>query len=126
MSQDSVIGSGGGGGGGGFNWVIVTSISPTNPIQIVKNHGYICDGVAQVTFVLPLSPGVGTEFAIVSNTATFRINQNGAQQIRVGASITTAGSGFITSNTVGDVIQGLYVGGNLFISMAPQGTLTLN
>jgi hypothetical protein len=113
-------------GTAGFNWVAVTSVSPANPIQIVVGTGYVCNGVSNVTFILPLAPTFGDEFAILSNTATFLITQNGSQAIRIGSAITTTGSGTAHSNTVGDFIQALYVGSNLFISFAPQGTISLN
>lgn len=120
-----IINSTGGGGGGGLTWNVVTSASPTNPIQIVAQNGYICNGVSQVTFILPLAPTVGDTYAIVSNTATFQVTENGAQQIRAGADLSTAGSGTMTSNTVGDNVQFIYVGSNLFLCMPSQGTLTI-
>lgn len=112
-------------GGGGFSWNLVTSISPPNPIQLMSNNGYVCSGVSQVTFLLPLAPTFGEEFIIVSDTSTFLITENGSQMIRVGAQITTAGSGTVSSNTVGDYIQCVYVGSNRFLSFSPQGSLTI-
>src|SRR5271169_461711 len=110
----------------GFNWSIVTSISPVNPIQIVQGDGYICNGSSQVTFILPLAPVLGPVCTIISNTATFQITENGSQQIRIGAQISTAGSGTATSNTIGDVLELIYVGSNIFICKAPEGIITLN
>lgn len=112
--------------GGGFTWNSVTSASPPNPIQIVPQNGYVCNGVSLVTFLLPLAPNFGDEFIIISNTSTFRITENGAQTMRIGAQITSAGSGTVTSNTVGDFVQFVYVGANNFLSYSPQGTLTVN
>jgi hypothetical protein len=109
----------------GFTWNSVTSLVPTNPIQIVAENGYICNGSSQVTFLLPLAPNIGDSFIIISNSATFTITENGSQAMRVGAILSTAGSGTVTSNTVGDQIQFTYVGGNLFISNPPQGTFTI-
>lgn len=110
----------------GYNWNLVTSASPTNPIQIISANAYVCNGVSQVTFILPLAPNLGDSFLIISNTSTFQITENGAQQIRIGANISTAGSGNLTSNTVGDIVEISYIGSNLFISRSPQGTITLN
>lgn len=110
---------------GAFTWNSVTSLSPPNPIQIVAENGYVCDGVSQVTFILPLAPNFGDEFIIISNTSTFMITQNGSQSMRIGAQVTTPGSGSITSNTVGDYVQFVYVGGNKFLSFASQGTFTI-
>lgn len=111
--------------GGGYTWNIVTSISPPNPIQIVAQNAYVCNGGAQVTFILPLAPTLGDTFLIMSNSATFQITQNGAQSIRIGANLSTPGAGTATSNTVGDVLELSYVGGNLFLARAPEGTITL-
>ena len=110
----------------GFTWNLVTSVSPVNPIQLVAENGYSCQGVALVTFILPLAPSFGDTFIVASTTSRFQINQNGGQQIRIGSSTTTAGSGSCVSNTVGDFIELVYMGSNLFQSFAPQGTLTLN
>lgn len=109
-----------------MNWQTVTSASPTNPIQIVKENGYICNGVSQVTFILPLAPTIGDTFIILSNTSTFQITENGGQQICIGTAASTAGSGNCTSNSTGDQVEFVYVGGNIFRGFAPQGTLTLN
>lgn len=110
---------------GAFTWNSVTSLSPTNPIQIVSQNGYVCNGISQVTLLLPLAPNFGDEFIVISNTSTFKITQNGAQVMRIGAHITTGGSGTVTSNTVGDFVQFVYVGANTFLSFSPQGTLSI-
>jgi hypothetical protein len=110
----------------GFTWNVVTSVSPANPIQLVKQNGYSCQGVSLVTFILPLAPTFGDTFIVASTTSRFQINQNGSQQIQIGNAYSTAGSGNCTSNTVGDFIELVYMGSNLFQSFAPQGTLTLN
>src|SRR6185369_10331448 len=87
----------------GFTWNSVTSVSPTNPIQIVSQNGYVCDGVSMVTFILPLAPIIGDTFIIISNTARFQITQNGSQQICIGTAASTIGvTGNATSNSTGD------------------------
>lgn len=108
----------------GFTWQTVTSASPPNPIQLVAQNGYICGGVSQVTFILPLVPNIGDSFIIISSTSTFKITENGAQQMRIGTQISTAGSGTVVSNSAGDTIEMIYVGGNTFLALSPQGTLT--
>jgi hypothetical protein len=112
-------------GSEGFKWNVVTSISPTNPIQIVANNGYICNGTNQVTFILPVAPNIADEFKIISNTSTFQITENGSQQICIGTASSTAGSGNLTSNSTGDQVDFMYMGANIFRGFAPQGTLTL-
>lgn len=111
--------------GTGFAWNMVTSGAPVNPIQIVAENGYSCQGVALVTFILPLAPNFGDTFIIASTSSRFRIAANGGQQMRIGNAISTAGSGTATSNTAGDFVEMVYVGSNIFQSFAPQGTLTL-
>jgi hypothetical protein len=110
----------------GFTWNVVTSISPPNPIQIVASNGYICTGGTLVTFLLPLAPSIGDSFIVASLSARFQINENGGQIIMIGANQSTAGSGNVKSNTAGDFIELVYVGSNIFMSFAPQGTITLN
>lgn len=105
-------------------WQIVTSA--TNPNQITSGNGYICEGGTQVVFLLQLSPALGDGFVIISNGATFQITENGSQTIRIGAQISTGGSGTAVSNTVGDVVEVIYVGSNAFVAKAPEGTITLN
>lgn len=109
----------------GFTWNTVTSLAPVNPIQISAENGYICNGVAIVTFRLPLAPAIGDDFIIISNTARFQILQNGGQQICIGTAATTPGIGNLISNSTGDKVEFVYVGGNIFRGFAPQGTATL-
>lgn len=110
----------------GFTWNVVTSASPTNPVQLVAENGYICSGAILVTFLLPLTPTIGDTFKIFSYTSRFQIIPNGSQQMTVGA-ITgvTGASGTVTSNSPGDMVTFTYMGGNVFQSEAPQGTLTI-
>lgn len=108
---------------GAFTWNVVTSAN--NIVQLVASNGYICSGVSQVIFLLPLAPTVGDEFKIVSYTSKFQITQNGGQQMRLGTQITTAGSGTVTSNSAGDTVDFVYVGGNVFLELDMQGTLTV-
>ena len=110
----------------GFTWNTVTSATPPNPIQLMKENGYICNGVSLVTFILPLAPAIGDSFVIISNTARFQVNENGGQQLCIGSSASTAGSGNATSNTIGDEVEFVYMGGNVFRAFGPQGSITLN
>jgi hypothetical protein len=109
----------------GFTWNLVTSVSPVNPIQIVAENAYSCQGSSLVTFVLPLAPIFGDTFIIASTTARFQISANGGQQMRICGAISTAGSGTATSNTAGDFVEFVYLGSNIFQSYSPGGTITL-
>lgn len=114
----------------GFTWNTVTSVTPTNPIQIVAENGYICAGTSMVTFLLPLAPNIGDSFVILSASSLWQVSQNGSQQVTIGPYASTGGSsGTTTSNTLGDKVEFTYIGifGGLatFIASPPQGTLTL-
>ena len=108
----------------GFTWNTVTSA--TNPNQIVVGNAYVCAGASQVDFILPLMANVGDTFEIMSFTSTFRINQNGSQQMILGAQSTTPGSGSVVSNSAGDNVEMIYVASNTFMAKSPQGTLGVN
>jgi hypothetical protein len=108
--------------GSGYTWNTVDSSD--NTVQIVVENGYICTGSSQVVFLLPLTANAGDSFRILSYTSTFQITQNGGQQMRLGLQTTTPGSGNVTSNSAGDTVEMIYVGGNTFMAMSPQGTLT--
>jgi hypothetical protein len=109
-----------------FNWNTVTSTSPPNPIQLVAQNGYICNGVAMVSFLLPLAPNIGDSFIVLSNTARFEILENASQQICIGTAASTPGSGSCVSTSTGNQVQFVYVGGNVFRGFAPQGTLIIS
>lgn len=108
---------------GGITWNTITSAD--NVKQIVAGNGYICRGVSQCILNLPVAPNIGDTFIILAVTSLFQITQNGSQQIRLGAQLSTAGSGTLTANTAGDEVEIVYVGSNLFFAKAPQGTLTI-
>ena len=110
--------------GTGFTWNTVTSVG--NPHQIISENGYVCAGAILVTFLLPLAPAVGDTFKIFSYTSRFQIIPNGGQNMVVGSVTGIAGaSGTVTSNSPGDMVTFTYMGGNIFQSEAPQGTLTV-
>lgn len=110
----------------GFTWNLVTSVSPPNPIQIIAENGYSCQGAVLVNFILPLAPAFGDTFIVASTTSKFQINSNAGQQMRIGNMISTAGSGNIVSNAAGDYVEFVYMGSNIFQSFAPQGTISIN
>ena len=107
-----------------FTWNIVTSAN--NPVQIVKNNGYICQGSSQIIFILPLSGSLGDPFSIFSQSARFQIQQNGGQQFQIGSQVTTAGAGTVASNTTGDFVSAILINNTFFLCMAPQGTLSIS
>lgn len=122
----------------GFTWDPVTSVSPMNPIQIVIETGYICNGTNMVTFNLPLTASLGDSFIIVSNTSAWQIQQMAGQQIGIGPVYTTGGTydpisgdGAATSNRVGDMVEFIFMGMtglgfDLWRCFPPQGTISLS
>ena len=108
--------------GTGFTWNVVTSSD--NPVQIVVENCYVCAGSSMVDFVLPLTASVGDTFKIFSYTSKFQIAPNANQILIVGAVTGLTGStGTVTSTGPGDEITFTYMGGNIFQSEAPQGTM---
>ena len=108
-----------------LTWNLVTSILPVNPIQILKNNAYSCQGSFLVTFLLPLAPAFGDTFIVASTSARFQISANAGQQMRIGNVISTLGSGTATSRAAGDFLEFVYMGSNIFQCFAPQGTISL-
>lgn len=107
----------------GFTWNSVTSAN--NIVQILAENAYSCQGVSLVVFLLPLAPIFGDTFIIASTNSRFQITANGSQQMLIGAQISTAGSGTVTSNSRGDYLEIVYMGNNIFQSFSPQGTITI-
>jgi len=95
---------------GGFTWIPVTSLVPGNPITLVKNTGYLCEGGSLVTFALPATATVGDTYQIMSTdvggNTPWIVTRTAAQSIRVGMSKTTGGAGgSVASTTVGDTFE---------------------
>lgn len=84
---------------GTFAWSVVTVST-----ALVKSNGYFANSTSVLTFTLPTTAAVGDTFSISSmNTGLFTIAQNAGQSIRIGAVISTAGTGGSVVNTsIGD------------------------
>lgn len=107
----------------GFKWNVVTSAM--NPITIMEDNGYICNGGTPIAFVLPPTPTIGRGFTIISNQTTFSITENVLQQMFVGTKSSTAATGSLVSGALGDQAAFIYMGLNIFRAFAPQGNLVL-
>jgi hypothetical protein len=103
---------------GGFTWIPATSTLPANPIMLSKNTGYICEGGALVTFLLPSVAAVGDTFQIMSSDISgdtpWTVTQGASQSIRVAMNKTTPGVlGSLSSTNVGDVLEIVCIAANL-------------
>lgn len=79
-----------------FQWTDVTGTSAS----MSQNNGYIANNAGVVTLTLPGSATVGSNISIVGNGAGgWSIAQTVGQQIHVGSSATTSGSGGSVSST---------------------------
>lgn len=108
----------------GFTWNTITSA--TNPTQIVAENAYITAGSSQCTLLLPASAIIGDTFIVTGLTSLFKIMQNANQFIISGAFVTTTGNtGSLSSNSVGDDVEIVYIAANTFKVRSPYGTLTL-
>ena len=75
---------------GGFTWNDVTTTS----VSMVADNGYICRNVALTTATLPATCSQGALFKVTSvGVGSWKIAQNATQQIHLGTSSTTAGTG---------------------------------
>lgn len=87
-------------GTGGLTWSVITADQ-----TVVVGNGYICNKAGTLTLTLPASPSVGDMFAVTGiNSATgWKIGQPATQQIFMGTSSTTVGTGgSITSINIRD------------------------
>lgn len=76
--------------GGSLAWSEITSATKT----IVNQEAYIANYATLLTFTLPSTAAIGTEFKIQGkNSGLFRIAQNAGQTIHFGATDTTTGTG---------------------------------
>ena len=77
-------------GTGGLTWSVITADQ-----TVVVGNGYICNKAGLLTLTLPASPSVGDMFAVTGmNTALgWKIAQPATQQIFMGTSSTTVGTG---------------------------------
>lgn len=107
------------------SWTVVAGTSQT----MVAETGYITTNASLTTFTLPASATVGQQFNIAGyGTGLWKIvPANGTQQIRFGNTITTASTGSLTSNAVGDCVGFICVDATnqIFMVIEPQGNLTV-
>lgn len=103
-------------------WTVVTTNTP-----MVAGNAYFSNGGSQLTFTLPVTSAVGDDFRISAIQSTFTIVENSGQQIRIGAKLSTATSGTVTSTALGDSLHLVCaVANTLFVAVdGPQGNFTV-
>ena len=89
-------------GGSGMSWSEITAATKT----IVNNEAYVANYGTMLTFTLPATAALGTEFKIQGKGAGgWKIAQNAGQTIHVGSSASTTGAaGYIASTDTYDAI----------------------
>ncbi len=87
-------------GQSGFMWQTDT----TGPVNLMGATGHISNGSAPITYNLPSTVPVGTEFIICNINAGFTISANTGQSIRVGDLVSVA-AGNVTSTRAGDCLH---------------------
>lgn len=103
------------------------SNTTTNTAMIV-NVGYLCTGGGALSLALPTTSAFGEEVEVALDGATsFTITQAAGQQIRLGSSTTTLGTGGSLSSTAqGDTVRLLCKTANtLWVVLSCEGNLTL-
>jgi hypothetical protein len=107
-----------------IGWNVVT----TNQ-AMVPESGYVANSGSPLTFTLPTTAAVGTALAAINfNTGGFSIAQNASQNIRVGSSVSTTGTGgSVSSSAQGDSIYLVCVVANTsWVTVGGvQGNLTI-
>ena len=108
-----------------FAGAIAWGVASTSQ-TIAQNKGYLVTAPSRLLFALPTSPSVGDQFAIAlaEGAGGWRITQAGAHSIQVGNKTTTAGStGRIDSTAIGDFIQLVCFGADLWVEIGIRGNL---
>lgn len=86
---------------GSFSWSEVTSSTATLAVQ----HAYVTNRSGGVTYTLPASADLGNMIYIIGKSGITSIAQNNGQQIFIGNTNTTAGTGgSLTATNLGDCI----------------------
>ncbi len=110
-------------------WTAVTGTSQTLAIT----HGYIATNVGLTTFTLPATAAVGDTFYVVASTAAgwSIVGGDVGQQIRFGNQLSTANTGNVASQAIGDSVTMVCIdattpGSEIFCIINAVGNLTIN
>ena len=112
-------------GPGGFSWNNVTGTSQA----MVSNNGYVANNAGLVTLTLPATSAFGDEIAVLGQGAGgWKIAQNVLQNIHLGSSVTTTGTGgSLASTNAFDSIYLICTVANTTwtVEGGPQGNITV-
>ena len=87
-----------------YSFQTVTS-TPT-PLSVGNRIIYVCRGSGVLTFKLPATSLAGFSFKILGKSCNWTIQQNAAQNIAVGTSITNTGiTGSLSSTFITDLVE---------------------
>ena len=116
--------SNGSGGGGSVTWNDTTGTSAT----LATANGYVADNASLVTFTLPSTAAFGDSYIVQGKGAGgWKVAQNASQQIQLGSSATTSGTGgSLASTNQWDALEIVCVTANTtFACRAVQGRITV-
>lgn len=77
-----------------------------------------------MTLTLPAAPDVGDVVRVIGINTGWIVAQNSGQQIRTGASATTAGETGSVTGAAWSAIELVHVGGGVFVAAGTGGSLT--
>jgi hypothetical protein len=113
------------GTGSGIGWTEVTSTTKA----MVSDNGYIANNSSEVVFTLPTTAAVGTVINVVGKgSGGWKIEQNAGQNINIGDTASTSGTGGnVSSTNQHDSLQLLCVTADTVwtASVAPQGNINI-
>lgn len=112
------------GTGSGIGWTEVTGTTQA----AAADSGYITNNASQVVITMPATAAVGTCISVIGKGAGgWRIDHNAGQNIQLGSSSTTTGSGYIESTNRYDSIDLICTTADTTWTTlgAPQGSITV-
>lgn len=111
-------------GGANFTWSTITGTSAT----MSPYNGYFANNAGLVTLTLPTTAALGSSIKVYGQGAGgWKIAQNSGQQIILGASSTTVGTGGSLASTIqyNNVEITCMVANTVWQCAAPEGSLTV-
>ena len=119
--------------GAGSVTIAATGVSATTEVTgtsatMVANNDYIANNAGLVTLTLPTTAALGTEIGVFYKGAGgWLVAQNAGQQIRIGTSTSTSGTGgSLASSAAGDCIKlKCITADTLFEVFSTQGNITV-
>jgi hypothetical protein len=110
----------------------ITWVSVNTLVNALANHGYLCDcSAADFGIILPASPSVGDRYIIIivntgGGSNSVSIDFNTSQYIQFGNQRTSISTGYLMTTQLGDTVDIVYVGSNIFQVVSAVGNVSLN